>query len=854
MAFWNSDPLKSLSDGARLHHYFPYDSYDSKTQLFYNEDSTGFVLLGNPIAGVSLDDQGQAAQFFRQSDCLPEGCSLQFLLFASPYIDPFLEYWVEPRRGKVLEGISKKRAAFLQRKAIKDPADLVVRDYRVLISYTVPGIRSDADSLKILKRTRKELQGMLGTLGMKTTNVDATQLIHELSHILNMNNQTGFKPTSWSENDSISRQILDHDISIDVQEDFIHFSKTNKIIKSYVPKSFPNYWALGCMDKFFGDMLNATHRISCPFLMHYGLFVEQGQSKAKGKNLAKRETLENASKGNMAKWIPNLQDQLIESSQVCSQFQLGERLVTTGFSFTIFSDPNSIDSVEQSLGKIWRDSGWEFQSAKFDHLALLLSILPMTWTLGVKKGITSSKVYGFGKSLLDMGKAKRTLTKEVQNMLPIVAEWKGQPTPGMPLVGPRGQLFFWSPFGKVFLPNAKNPQTNHNFNVCIAGAPGSGKSVFMNEMVSNVIGIGGRVFVLDYGRSFKKTCQLFGGDHIEFDVRLDISLNPFSNITESMNSEESKDRDEMLATIKPIIQIMASPSGGTNDLQNAFIDQAIHYAWEKMKSKASIDTVIDFLLNHKKSEAQILGETLSTFSSKGSYGHFFNRESTINFNNKFVVIETDDLRNHPHLMAVVVQLLILHINQVMAKGDRVTPFLIVIDEAWKLLAGKDGATAISAQTRVTRKYKGAIVLATQHLTDYFKEESPAATEAFNCSAWKCIMYQESDVVKSLAKHDHLSYFTNTEFKEDLMLSIHSNPPHYSEVLIYGPDVNGAVGRLCLDTYSRLLYSTNPEEYQAIENLLKSGATIDEAIEIVGSTQNQQFELEERKAEGGFHAA
>jgi conjugal transfer ATP-binding protein TraC len=28
---------------SRLHHLLPYESYDPQTQLFYNQDSTGFV-------------------------------------------------------------------------------------------------------------------------------------------------------------------------------------------------------------------------------------------------------------------------------------------------------------------------------------------------------------------------------------------------------------------------------------------------------------------------------------------------------------------------------------------------------------------------------------------------------------------------------------------------------------------------------------------------------------------------------------------------------------------------------------------------------------------------------------------
>lgn len=854
MTFWNDDPLKELSGGARLHHLFPYDSYDPNTHLFYNKDSTGFVLESNPIAGVSLNDQGQAAQFFRQANCLPEGSSLQFLLFASPYIDPALEFWLEPRCGKILEGISKRRVEFLRQKAIRNSADLLVRDYRLLISYAVPGIKSDVESLKNLKRTQKELQGMLKSLGMESKLLDARQLIHEISHILNMDERTGFHPTSWSEHDSISRQILDRDITIDVHEDYLHFSKSNKIVKSYTPKSFPNYWGLGGMDKFFGNMLKKDHKVACPFLLHYGLFVEQGQSKSKGKNITKREALESSHKGKMGKWIPHLDDQMIESEQVCEQLKEGERLVTTGLSFTIFSDSDQLDSVEQILNKIWKDAGWELQAAKYDHLAVLLSSLPMTWTLGEKKGIFSNKVYGFGKSLLDMGMAKRTITKEVQNMLPIVAEWKGQPTPGMPLIGKKGQLFFFSPFGKAHVPGGDVP--DHSYNVSVIGQTGSGKSMFLNVMVTDLLAVAGRVFVLDYGRSFKKACLLLGGEHIEFDIGLDISLNPFTNIPEGFDSDDEKVRNEMLSTIKPILQVMASPQQGTSDLQNSFIDQAIHYAWETMKSKASIDTIIEFLLNHHTHEAKLLGETLFTFSSKGSYGHFFNRPSTVNFDNPYVVIETDDLRNHPHLMAVVIQLLILNINQLMVKGDRLTPFYIIIDEAWKLLQGKATAAFIDEISRTIRKYRGGLVTATQHLKDYFRPESPAATVAFNSSAWKCILYQSPEVIEGLSNHDQLSYYVDTDYKLNLMKSIHSNPPHYSEVLIYGHEVNGAVGRLCLDNYSRLLYSTNPGEYQAIENLIKSGATINEAIEIVASTQEDQLNLIATKQvkKGMFHAA
>ena len=106
-------------------------------------------------------------------------------------------------------------------------------------------------------------------------------------------------------------------------------------------------------------------------------------------------------------------------------------------------------------------------------------------------GLTK-EIFGCVRDLQTLGKAKRTITRESQNMLPIIGEWKGQPTPGMILVGRRGQPFFWSPFGKALV-QSEDMVTSHNYNVCIAGSMGSGKSVLMNELMTNVLGIG-RVF------------------------------------------------------------------------------------------------------------------------------------------------------------------------------------------------------------------------------------------------------------------------------------------------------------------------------------------------------------------------
>ena len=155
--------------------------------------------------------------------------------------------------------------------------------------------------------------------------------------------------------------------------------------------------------------------------------------------------------------------------------------------------------------------------------------------------------------------------------------------------------------------------------------------------------------------------------------------------------------------------------------------------------------------------------------------------------------------------------------------------MIIIDEAWKLLQGKDSASFIAELNRTLRKYFGSVVMATQMMGDFFREESPAVTEAFNNSEWKVIMSQPHDAITSYKSHAQLKAFVANEYDESFLKSIKSNNPHYSEMAIYGTGVRGVVGRLRLDPFSRILYSTNPAEFQAIEALQKQGYSVDEAI-------------------------
>ena len=200
-------PLQPWLKIPRLHHLLPYQSYDEDTQFFYNKASTGFVLLGTPIVGASLDDQGQIANFFAQDKNLAEGTSLQFLMIASPKVGPALDAWASVRLPGLYQDLATRRAQFLKQKASYDPQENI-RDFRVIISYTCPGqVTSNIDRQR-LEIIRRELQATLRKVGMHTDALGAQGLISELVQIVNYRPGAMPEPTRWNSEESLDKQIF----------------------------------------------------------------------------------------------------------------------------------------------------------------------------------------------------------------------------------------------------------------------------------------------------------------------------------------------------------------------------------------------------------------------------------------------------------------------------------------------------------------------------------------------------------------------------------------------------------------------------------------------------------------------
>ncbi len=150
--------------------------------------------------------------------------------------------------------------------------------------------------------------------------------------------------------------------------------------------------------------------------------------------------------------------------------------------------------------------------------------------------------------------------------------------------------------------------------------------------------------------------------------------------------------------------------------------------------------------------------------------------------------------------------------------------MIVFDEAWDLLRGAQSGVFIETLAKRLRKYNGSLVVGTQSVNDLFA--TPAAQAAFDNSDWTCLLSQKSESIEQFKKSGRISL---TPQMEAQLKSVRTKQGEYAEIMIYG-STGYAIGRLLLDPYSQLLYSTKARDYAAIQELINQGLSLQLALE------------------------
>jgi conjugal transfer ATP-binding protein TraC len=836
--WWSWLKREPISAADQFASWLPYCAYLPDESIFINRDGIGFMLEVVPQSGA--DDRMVEVLLSLYPNC-PPGTGIQFHLFGSPHVrEPLRRYaslrredadqpekakrWGrQARNDNVFRILSRQRVAHLLRGAqqsLTTGFHYTIRDFRLAVSVTLPSAPTDLAQRQALLALRDGMATTLGAASLANRVCDANDLINWCALFCNADrlNKVDAPDLHYDDGRELRDQIVDFDTIQEAQAQGLQLSKQGaaQVLEArfYSVKSFPERFALWQMGGLVGDLMQSPLQYCAPFLITMGVHILDPQRMRAAVVANHVRATQNAG-SKMAAVMPDVGKKLQDWQAAADAIDIGGSLVSMYHQLALFSPPERAVFAEESAKAIWRNRGFELNADVYMHRQALLASLPMT---------LSPRFHA------DLQKMKRVTRKTCANAIhlaPLVAEWRGTPTPTLVFGGRRGQL--------MTLDLYDNQLGNYNF--AIIGAPGSGKSVLMNDIAWSYLAVGAKVWMLDLGRSFERLCRKADGTYVQFRADARICLNPFPVVSQERIGPNGVEGgiNEDIDMLVPAIAKMASMSGQLDEVQYKAISTMILKLWKRYDRELTITRLREAFAEGTIEELGIrddqrirdLAIMLNPYAKGGQYERFFEGPNTVDFRNDLVVIENEELKRRPDLHAVVNILLLYQITgEMYLTRDRKK--VLMIDELKQQLGdiGSDDpvkAAVIEEAARRARKYGGALGTATQSADDYYGSKQMEA--AFNCSDWVFCLRQKKESIETLDRRGRLSM---DETKKRLLGSLRTEPGVFSEVYITSP-VGEGIARLILDPMTGLLFSNKLEDNKPIDELRARGYSIDEAI-------------------------
>ena len=820
-------PAPDFDHSASLSHWLPYRAYLEDQQIFINRDALGFCLEVRPQSGADEDMARVLTALYATS---PAGTGIQFHLLASPdirgtlgrYADMRLPDEVVPefdtlgrpgRHGNIHRTMARRRVGHYlagTRNSLLPNQSYLLRNFRLILSVSLPGSPENLSRIEELLLLRDGHRATLHAAGFPSRSWTATDLINWGSALLDPHRQAGDGISlTYDPGRELRDQVIDRSTQLLVRQNGIELSNTAQEcsgeLRLLSVRSFPQRYALWNMGSLIGDLYQATLQFPCPFMITLGVHVLDPEATRNWAYLKAARATTNAT-SYMARFLPDMQERKADWDIVLKAMDDGQQLVDLQHQVALFAPKHDMARAEQSARSIFRARGFELSRDTMMMTQGLIGSLPMT---------LSPPFHA------DLARMKRVTTKTSANavhLAPLIAEWQGTGTPVLLLGGRRGQLMQIDVYD--------NPAGNYN--VAIAGTSGSGKSLLLNEIAAAYLGTGARVWIIDVGRSYEKACRNFGGSFIEFTEHAGLSLNPFSFVD---------DIDEDMELLQPLLAQMVSPREALEGFQYSTLGAAIKKVWKTRGRAMTVTDIHDLLATGRLDEntevpaaegdrrLKDLATMLHPYTRDGTYGKYFDAQATIDFSSDFIVLELEELKAKKDLQTVVLLIMMYRITREMY-FSRDRKKIVIIDEAWDLLSGGATAEFIEAGYRRARKYKGSFMSATQGVDDYYR--NPAAKAALDNSDWMFLLRQKPESIEMM---DKLGQLTMDDAMKRLLQSLRTEHGAFSEVFIHSPAGNG-IGRLIVDPYTLLLFSSRAEDFGAINAKRDAGMTVPQAIESV----------------------
>lgn len=774
-------------------------------------EGLAFTLELTPLVGAG-DGLRQAVKNILVQ--CPAGTGVQFIAFGDPRTANALEQFKAQTTVDDYQGTAQRRAQFWARAAAKgifpgQPYRLRVQ--RLLLCVCIPVDDFQAKhELEVVLNARTAIEGILEKEQMQPRRWGPEDFLEWMDymggpHLVNPESQTS-RSFAYNRSDMLRHQVFARDTVVRIRPKHMIFGADDDeiYVRAMSAREYPREAYIWQTADLLGDQLNANNQYACPYIITLGVMVQDFDARRQSAKVLAARATSNA-ESYMAKFLPEMGEKKLDWDNVTESFGRGEGDALIYHQVLLFARPDEIESVERSADLVWRSRKYKIEVDRYMQFQGYLSCVPMALTESLQT---------------DLKAVQRFHTKTVANVAdtaPVLGDWRGFGAPRLQLWSRNG-----SPMNVDFFSN-----TSGNYNVACAAGSGAGKSVLGNEMIKSILAAGGRAFVIDAGHSYEKPCKQRGGQFIEFTQgQTPPSFNPFPLIEDLSDAEAFED---VVRMITGMVNSMAAPDRTLDDYEKGIVEQAVQEEVADLGKAGSITGIYKRLIAFQNNQTQTpdpvagrLAQAMRSYTADGVFGRYFSGTDPVRFSKDFVVLELDGLNDAPRLQSTVLMIMMFQITQAMYR-DRSREKIVLIDEAWNLM--RDGATGyfIEAMYRRCRKYRGQAVTITQSFADYFKNTTTLA--AFSNSDFLAALRQTPEAYEAAFKS---AQFVATDAQKQMLRSLETVAGRYSDIMIKGP-MGWGVGRLILDPYSLLQYSSKAEDFEAIKVYRDQGQSIDESI-------------------------
>lgn len=316
-----------------------------------------------------------------------------------------------------------------------------------------------------------------------------------------------------------------------------------------------------------------------------------------------------------------------------------------------------------------------------------------------------------------------------------------------------GTLVGLSPGGGLVIIDPTSPLLENGQEAVFARS-GSGKSYHRKIDLSRSLLVGFEAVVLDPDREeYLPLCEQFGGSYIRLSPG-NLHLNPF-DLSAIANSERNALEEKIQSLLVLFDLLMAEKSVGVlSQSEKGYLAQLVTraYAAHGIVLHPSSHTNLPPNMQELYDLIQADGDPFRLGDRLFRYLSSFPARTEVDLENPLTVFSLMAL---PEELQPVALYLVTEFVWAQARREHIPrPRLLVIDEAWMLMAFPEGGLFLAGISRRARKYNLHLKLATQNVEDFLNSEA-GRTILLNASQ-KFVMKQDASTIDAVVQAFKLS--------------------------------------------------------------------------------------------------